>query len=191
MWGFIWGLLFFLNWAGNIQLGPVYLLIFDGGRCRRWDFRCLLTLWSPSTQREMTEMLGTVCMRGKAYRSRGVIKGTDEAVGGRQLAWLCVTHCWLDKQLYNAICRCAKPRKWEFWCWDYERGIYHRLGHTNTSSVTCVLAMQTYAQTAHETCLSLLHAISVHDTGQTSALNMRKARGTPNPGLVTFAGEEG
>lgn len=65
------------------------------------------------------------------------------------------------------------------WSQAFERGVHHTLGHTNTSSVTCVLAMQTYVQTAHETCLSLLHAISVHDTWQTSALNMRKTRGTP------------
>lgn len=110
VWGFIWGLLLFLNWAGSVQLSPVYLLIFGGGRCRRWDFQCLLTLWSSFTQREMTEMLGMVCIRGKTYRSRGVIKGTDEAVGGRQLAWLCGTHCWPDKQLYNACMSLCKAQ---------------------------------------------------------------------------------
>lgn len=39
-------------------------------------------LWSSSTKRKITEMFGTVGIRWGAYRSRGAIKGANEATEG-------------------------------------------------------------------------------------------------------------
>lgn len=71
-----------------------------------------LCLWSSSTQRTMTEMWGMVRIRRKVYRSRGVIKGTDEAVGGRQLGCVPLTVDQINSSIIH-IRHCAKPGKWE------------------------------------------------------------------------------
>lgn len=75
------------------------------------------------------------------------------------------------------------------WSQDYERGIHHTLGHPNTSSVTCVLAMQTHAQTAHETCLSSYFMLSVSMIPEDLSFKYEENKDTRTLALTFCRGE--